>query len=238
MVSANDNTEPIVPMHQLTGLLGCEVRWKGQELEVIHPDRGKLPVQHSGGCPQVTRALAIDLISEIEDRVQGIGTEKSQFTEEEGWMRKLVQEHPVLKSLPPWIQERLVVSPGEWSGLPLNRRIRRRLRQEGFVLHLYAGEKEGFSLQRDLKQVGGDEAKLLEIDIKRGPEHDMLSDTKVYPSLLRAALEGKLKAVLGGPNCRTRSVLRHYPIEGNPQAPRPVREWDGGEFGKKDLSPQ
>ena len=25
MVSANDNTEPIVPMHQLTGLLGCEV---------------------------------------------------------------------------------------------------------------------------------------------------------------------------------------------------------------------
>ena len=238
MVSANDNTEPIVPMHQLTGLLGCEVRWKGQELEVIHPDRGKLPVQHSGGCPQVTRALAIDLISEIEDRVQGIGTEKSQFTEEEGWMRKLVQEHPVLKSLPPWIQERLVVSPGEWSGLPLNRRIRRRLRQEGFVLHLYAGEKEGFSLQRALKQVGGDEAKLLEIDIKRGPEHDMLSDTKVYPSLLRAALEGKLKAVLGGPNCRTRSVLRHYPIEGNPQAPRPVREWDGGEFGKKDLSPQ
>ena len=71
------------------------------------------------------------------------------------------------------------------------------------MLHLYAGEKEGFSLQRALKQVGGDEERLLEVDIKRGPEHDMLSDTKVYPSLLRAALEGKVKAVLGGPNCRT-----------------------------------
>ena len=238
MVSSKKETEPIVPMHQLMELLGCEVRWKGSELEIYHPTRGRLPVQQPGGCPQVPRALAMDLIAEIEDRVQGIGPKKTDFEEEEAWMRKLVQEHPVLRSLPHWIKERLVVSPGEWNGLPLNRRMRRRLKQEGFVLHLYAGEKEGFSLQRALKQVGGDEARLLEIDVKRGQGHDMLSDTQVYPSLLRAAVEGKLRGVLGGPNCRTRSVLRHYPIEGNPQAPRPVREWKGGEFGKEDLSPQ
>ena len=43
---------------------------------------------------------------------------------------------------------------------------------------------------------------------------------------------------MGGPNCRTRSVLHHYPIEGNPQAPRPVRNWGGGEFGSKHLTHQ
>ena len=112
------------------------------------------------------------------------------------------------------------------------------MKREGFILHLYAGGKEGFTLQRAFKQVGGDEGMMLEVDEKRGSGHDMLSDSQVYPSLLRAALEGKLKAILGGPNCRTRSVLRHFPVEGNPDAPRPVREWGGGEFGKAGLTPK
>ena len=120
MVTFKKDTEPIVPMHQLTGLLGCEVSWKGDQLEAVHPTRGKLPVQQVGGCPQVTKALAIELISEIEDRVQGIGTTKTDFAEEEEWMRRLVQEHPVLKKLPSWIKERLAVAPGK-SGLDCRR---------------------------------------------------------------------------------------------------------------------
>ena len=238
MVSPKKDTEPIVPMGQLTELLGCEVKWKGKELELNHPKKGLLPVYHHEGCPQVSKALALELIEEIEDKVQGIGTKAGDFKEEEEWMKRLAQEHPVLSKLPPWIKDRLAVTPGEWSSLPLNRKWRKRLKREGFILHLYAGGKEGFTLQRAFKQVGGDEGMMLEVDEKRGSGHDMLSDSQVYPSLLRAALEGKLKAILGGPNCRTRSVLRHFPVEGNPDAPRPVREWGGGEFGKAGLTPK
>ena len=47
-----------------------------------------------------------------------------------------------------------------------------------------------------------------------------------YPSLLRAALDGGLKALVMGPNCRTRSVLRHYPLPVPGGGPRPVRSWE------------
>ena len=38
--------------------------------------------------------------------------------------------------------------------------------------------------------------------------------------------------VIAGPNCRTRSVLRHYP-----RAPRQVRAWKGEEHRLADLTP-
>ena len=92
--------------------------------------------------------------------------------------------------------------------------------EKGFVLHLYAGEKDGYTLQRALKEVGGDTTRLVEVDLKRGQEHDMI-DGPLYASLLRAALDGYILGVVGGPNCRTRSVLRHYPLPAG--RPRPVR---------------
>lgn len=49
----------------------------------------------------------------------------------------------------------------------------------------------------------------MEVDILRSRDHDMLEDAGVYSGLLVAALENKIKAVITGPNCRTRSVLRH-----------------------------
>eukprot|EP00435_Cladocopium_sp_Y103_P018403 s5448_g4.t1 len=105
------------------------------------------------------------------------------------------------------------------------------MRQQGFVLHCYAGSEDGYSLKRSLKGLGGRDQLLLELDKKRGSSHDMLRDAGPYPSLLRAALEGKLLSVIGGPNCRSRSVLRHRPVPGQPDAPRPIRSLGGGEFG-------
>lgn len=77
---------------------------------------------------------------------------------------------------------------------------------------------------------------LLEVDLKRGPQHDMLPDDGLYAALILAALQGKLLGVLGGPNCRSRSVLRHYDIPGCDTAPRPVRAWGGEEYGKESMS--
>ena len=90
------------------------------------------------------------------------------------------------------------------------------MEEEGFVVHLYAGVKDGYTLSRALQECGGDKRRLLKIDILRQEDgvssHDMLADSGPYAKLMRAALDGTLKGVIMGPNCRTRSVLRHYPL--------------------------
>ncbi|CAL1154020.1 unnamed protein product [Cladocopium goreaui] len=231
MITSDQNIEPIVPMGSLIDALGCVVSWSKGALQVQHPIRGLLPVEDCGGCPQIPRKLALELISEIEDCNKGVSLNRLDIEEELGWMRRLLQAHPVLSRLPDWLQKKLVVQPGEWESLPLNRRQRRTLKTEGFALHLYSGEDSGHTLQRSMRCQGSKTRRLLEVDVKKGQAYDMLADEGIYATLLRAALSGKILAVLGGPNCRSRSVLRHRPIEGQPWAPRPVRCWEGGEFG-------
>ena len=233
MVTRNQSTEPIVPMGQLTDLLGCEVWWKGGEVQVQHPKRGRLPVMNVSGCPQVPRQLALDLINEIEEVNQGVKRKEGIDEEELKWMKKLLEVHPVLKTLPEWIKEKLIITPGRWNQLPANRRWRKRMKRDGIIVHLFAGPDEGFTLKQAWKQSGGSEKEMLEIDILRGEDHDFLADGGCYAGLLRAVLDSKVRAILGGPNCRTRSVLRHYPIPDQPLAPRPVRAWGGEEYGKK-----
>lgn len=49
-------------------------------------------------------------------------------------------------------------------------------------------------------------------------------------------MEGKINALVAGPNCRTRSLLRHIPVHGNPNVPRPVRRWGGEGFDIEDAT--
>ena len=144
---------------------------------------------------------------------------------------ELIRSERAFNGVPGEVMEKVVVAPAkDLSGLPLNRSRRRKL-QEGFVVHLYAGVEEGYTLSRALKEVGGDKTRLVEIDLKRGADHDMMKD-EVYAALMGAAFNGLVLGVVGGPNCRTRSVLRHYPLPAG--KPRPVRgvapeHWFGGE---------
>lgn len=110
------------------------------------------------------------------------------------------------------------------------------MKRDGFVVHMYAGPDEGFTLSRAWQQLGGKEDELLELDLQRGPSHDLLKNGGIYSTLLTAILENKVKALIGGPNCRTLFALRHYPVPG-PEPPRPVR-WNGEEFGIKDVTPE
>ena len=73
MISPDPMVEPIVPMGPLAEVLGCEIAWKDGKLSVRHPLRGDLKVSQHNGCPQVSRQLALDLISELEDANQGNG---------------------------------------------------------------------------------------------------------------------------------------------------------------------
>ena len=62
---------------------------------VKHPQRGDLKVMMKGGCPHVTRAEALNLISELENIKLGIPEKAAEFGAEIAWMRKLVQQHRV-----------------------------------------------------------------------------------------------------------------------------------------------
>ena len=105
------------------------------------------------------------------------------------------------------------------------------------VAHAFAGAKEGYFLERALKEVGGDHRRLHEFDkLRGGSANDFGVEGQAYGLMLKLAFEGSLKGWIGGPPCRTRSVLRHQQVEGINNMPRPVRAWKGEEFGKKDLT--
>ena len=207
-------------------------------MKVWHPQRGDLRVRMLGGCPQVSHKMAPSLISEIEE-VSGsvMATEVksvklNQRMQEMSWVKQLVERHPASDGIPEWIKEKLIALPAEdLLQLPANRRTWKLRAKEGCILHLYAGPDEGYTMRRAFREVGGRAKQMLELDIRRSEQHSLL-DNRIYPSLLRLALDGKVEAVIGGPNCRTRSVLRSY--EGGPPH---ARSWDQGQiWGKWEAS--
>ena len=87
---------------------------------------------------------------------------------------------------PQVMKEQLVVTPAEsLKGLPeCNRRRRKIMEEEGFVLHLYAGGRDGHTLSRALQERGGDRRRLLEVDVLQQEEgqvmHAMLAEDGPY----------------------------------------------------------
>ena len=238
MISMSESTEPIVPMGKLITHLKCRLGWGTEGLKVVHPARGQLEIREVGGCPHVSRGLALELIEEIEEEEKKLRkVEVKEEEKEKEWLTRLAEEHPVLQQLPVEVRRRLVVTPAlDLIQLPeTNKRIRRRINSRGGVLHLYAGPKEGFTLKEAIKKEGGDATTLIEVDKVRDGQQDLLQD-QPYAAMLRMALDGSLDGVVMGPNCRTRSVLRHYRISEEEHGPRPLRRWGGEEFGLTDLT--
>ena len=245
MVSPAQEVEPIVPLGRLVKVLGCTLEWDQEGGMVLnHPQRGAIRTRDRGGCPHIPKDMALQLIEELEGATpagdEGLVEAKKiedERREEEVWIKDFVKTHPVLSQLPPHIQDELIKVPSQsTTGLPgVNKRRRKKWAKHGVTLHLYSGPDEGFTLSRALQEAGGDEALILEVDLKNGKEWDMIGEG-VYEVLLRLALNDEVRGVVCGPNCRTRSILRRIPIPGNPRAPRPVREWGGGEWGREDMT--
>ena len=63
---------------------------------------------------------------------------------------------------------------------------------------------------------------MFEIDILRDQSHDMMADDGIFSTLLKMAMDGMIDGIIGGPNCRTRSALRHQPHETMPGPSRTV----------------
>ena len=88
-------------------------------------------------------------------------------------------------------------------------------------------------MRRAIKDLAGDHRKVIQVDIQNGPKWDMVNG-ELFEELLYMTITGQVGAVIGGPNCRTRSVLRHQPREG---MPGPARSWENGQqWGNCDNS--
>ena len=79
------------------------------------------------------------------------------------------------------------------------------------IILLYSGPSDETSLGSHLRRAGI--LDYLEVDILGTPKRDILDDS-IYNSLCTAASEGRISAVVGGPNCRTFSVRRLIPKPG------------------------
>ena len=174
--------------------------------------------------------IALDLIRELEESRSKTALRCYRFGETHNdvdWLDRVVADCPIFDKVPIRIKDRLVDTPARnLEVLGANRRIRKRWKNEGVVIHLYAGKNEGYDLTRALKEAGGDTTRLLEVDILRNQSHDMSKDDAMYAALLRIAMLGCVDAVIGGPNCRTRSELRHHPVTGLPGPSRSLgRPW-------------
>ena len=199
---------------------------------VVHPVLGELEVMVEAGCPMVSQSTAMQLIEEIEAKaVKVVKSLKTGVDSEEAWLRRLVDEHPSFQGIPDEVKRALVERPAS-DLIPLgNRRKRKVWRTKGMLVHAFSGENEGYTLGRAFHEVGGDRRLLHEFDITHGKTTaDLSPQGQAYPLLLRAALDGWVRAWIAGPPCRTRSVLRHLEVPGE-SMPRPLRSWNGGEFG-------
>ena len=121
MLTEDKGVEPIIPMGLLATKLNCKMHWEEGELKIQHPQKGDIKVVMAEGCLHVQRHVALNLISELEDVKKGVPV-SGDFKDEEEWMKQLVDQHPVLRSLPEHLRQRLAVQVGSWSDLPSNRR--------------------------------------------------------------------------------------------------------------------
>jgi hypothetical protein len=97
------------------------------------------------------------------------------------------------------------------------------------LAHLFSGQDDRYTLSRAFHEVGGDRRLLCELDVLHEKKSSDLSPAgDAYPLLLRAALDGWVKAWVG-------SVLRHMEVPGEVM-PRPLRGWNGAEWGLEGLS--
>ena len=237
VILGDENTEPIVPMGMLTSMLQCKMVWNQEGLRILHPKRGEIEVRLEDGCPMVPKNEALRLIEEIEG-VNEVKINKivMAIDPEISFLKKLVSEHPAFAGIPQHLKDELVEQPAEDLLSLGNRRMRKLWRKKGVVIHAFSGGNEGYTLKRALHEVGGDRRLLYEFDVlDKKMESDLSKGGRAYPLMLRLALEGQVKGWVGGPPCRTRSVLRHQEIPGL-DLPRPLRSWEGEEFGRRDLS--
>ena len=231
-----NEVQTIVPLGVLISL-GYEAYWEKDRFTLTDPSGALLGVMVEGMCPTVDEGLGRELIKEIERSLvrerarlavlKGEGGRGELEVEEAHHLRELRELFP---EVPLQILVRILPKVG-WTGesLPWNRHERRRVRKaKEVVVHLFSGDTKKF-WQRELESEG---RAVLCVDTVIDQGMNILRDD-VFAYLLEIADGGTLRALLGGPPCRTMSRLRY-----RQPGPPPLREREGaGRFGLPNLDP-
>ena len=189
-----EDVEPIVPLHLLVPH-GYRVDWRREGCVIHHPRLGPIRCSLRSGCPVMDRQEALDMLEEFEkENEKGVDVESC----DRQWWSKHFPELPdqVLK----FMKGQMDVE-GRWKP-PWNRRIRRRLEtSKGVVLHLFAGDAKKWTRH------DWGEFEVLCVDVNQGSQFD-LHAPGTWSYVCSLARKGLIRAVLGGPPCRTTSRLR------------------------------
>lgn len=171
LIHQDPNVDPIVPVGRAIRELGCSMTWEEDECVFIHPVKGRLHVEVSNGCPEISRHDALDITEDLEgprkpEAFRGVKT--SDARGDYLWLDRLTREHPIFKNVPDDVKDKILETPDtHLDKLGLNRRLRKRIKNRGAILHLY-------TLARALKGAGGGPTTLIEIDVLRDEGHDLL----------------------------------------------------------------
>eukprot|EP00438_Fugacium_kawagutii_P032909 Skav221774 [mRNA] locus=scaffold2426:73054:81328:- [translate_table: standard] len=225
----------IVPMGGLADL-GYEMDWKGEKCSVRNELGEVVPVTIRNSCPMFPKEVGKQIIMKLEQKqirrkmklkmlqslMQTTGPRPPEWNMEMALTVKLKHLFP---KFPEHLMMELVPDLARWDDatlgqkVPWNRRIRRRLESaQNLVIHLYAGKDAKFWTQH----LRSSSTEVLCIDILDGFKADMLDDA-TFTYVIKLVMTGRVRAIIGGPPCRTVSALR-YQQDGGPRAVRDEKQ--------------
>eukprot|EP00439_Symbiodinium_sp_Y106_P005521 s9192_g1.t1 len=222
--------QTILPLGLLVHQLGCSLRWSRRDgLQLVHPRLGRLKTSLKGGCPQLNKSQALQLVKELESaklgeldgrlrRVQahlsaseGIDLDQAldNFVGSGslGAAIALIKNAPFLAQVPNEVSHRLAVDLegiNVWEvikGLPFNRRVRKRLHQSHmWVVQLGIGQGDPIMSQA-CKRWG---IELVQLDTSQGAT----VKPEVWKALSWAAFTGRIAGIIANAPMRTWSSVQ------------------------------
>ena len=210
--------EPIIPLRMLIEG-GFSIAWGARGCVIEHPVHGKLQCWLRHGCPVMKRREALRLLDFLDEKQLGFNS----VVDHDWWRSRL-------PGLPSEVVEFMKRTPDiEEAGKrsPFNRRLRRRWETgKGVIIHLFSG-KTG----KPWRNRSWDGYDVLTLDLDEDPRQD-LHDADVWGYLWKLGMSCQVRAILGGPPCRTVSRLRHQE-----PGPRPLRGRGEQRWCLEGLSP-
>ena len=228
--------QTIVPMGQLIKTLGYTMVWTPQECYLCNDVRENIPLQLSGGCPQMKELEALALIARLEDRKLDLLNNEVLATEEKvsvaamamekHWTHYLydyvmtgsfesglraVRDAPFFEDIPGECLSNLIPSAGLWSGWDILKQIGWLSRpQRRKVLTSKRWVVHLFAGKEghwEFMKLDQGDTTVLELDLARNCGQDIMRN-EVWRMLLWGAKEGKVDVVFGGPPGRSQQNLK------------------------------
>ncbi|CAL1135349.1 unnamed protein product [Cladocopium goreaui] len=207
----------------------------------------RVDVELHNGCPYVAHEFGAKLLTvleqhQIQQELKKI-TLKSILTRGAAGlgnnmsieMAMLVKLKEVMPTLPEDLALKLVpdlsvlTDPNIGLNLPWNRRKRKRLMMaKNVIIHMYSGPDASYWERR----LSNEHTEVLCVDLEASTPSNALDET-TFAFLLSLCASKRVKALLGGPPCRTTSALRFQKDDGPP-----ILRTEDHPYGLPSLTPQ